>query len=328
MNRRFAVALSLALGIAATRSQPGRSAPSEPDLSPREINQRAYSAAVKAGTPGSVEFTVAFRKSVAKLTGDEEFANAPPRTIERGATYRTNLVEGLRRFDSIMQFHASAVPEKGFESVVAIFNRSGKLTCTGFAIEKRKVVTAGHCLADAKEVVEGTSTIGGRRIHIGDGKLFDLADVGLLFLDDDVSATTFFPRASTSEIDAATVTQLHAMGFGLTESGTHGKNKSIDVTIETKHCDRPGDHNQFDCQPPFELVADDPKNHMDSCQGDSGGPAFTDPASPNRIGAIIKKGVKGLDCVEGTIYVRLDSKEVGDFIDKTTRPVSPLRLRP
>jgi len=318
MNRT-AFALTFVVCLTTTRSI---SRP-ELELSPREINQQAYDAARKVGEPGSVAFTVAFRRNVARLNGDEVFANAPSREIELGLTYRTNVLKGLERFADIRGFHAKAIPVTGFESVVAIFNTSGELSCTGFAIEKRKIVTAGHCVDDADEVLEGKTTIGARHIPVarGKGKKFGLADVGVLFLDEDVSTSTFFPRATTAELDTAS--HLHAMGFGLTESGTQGENKSIDVAIATLHCDQPGDQKRFGCTPPFELVADDPKNHSDSCKGDSGGPAFVDPKKPDRIGAIIRKGANGKDCVDGTIYVRLDSREVDDFINNATRSTPP-----
>jgi hypothetical protein len=316
MRRRitFAVLLITALAIYVTL----RLSTEEQQPKPGRIVNEAYEYARRAGPPGSTAFTVAFRKRVAEQAGQREFAALDSRPIEGNPTFRENVAKGAKPpvNDDICVFEGVPVMTNDFDNAVAVLSVGGSVECSGFAIEPRKIVTAEHCITGAAQVSEGNAvTKAGLRNVTGRAR-FAGADVGLLFLDNDVTMLSD-PIATTAEIDGASL--LRIVGFGKTEVGTKSKKVYADVGIATWRCDKPNEMTTFGCIAPNEMVADDKTHHADSCEGDSGGPAFVKTSTGRAIGAIVKKSALGRNCIDGSIYVRLDTKGLDDFF-KNAKP--------
>lgn len=288
-----------------------------PKPSQEKVNRIAYDEAQKAGALGSLEFTVALRKAIARATGNKRLAIRPIRQIERSERYRQNLVRGLQsNFSEKIYNGANAATLGGdFTTVVAIRNASKTLICTGFAVTPLKIVTSDHCV-NGKSIVVG-GDVDSNDVHEVDRFApFSGGGVGLLFLkkDQPISAAGFFARASTTELQ--NVPTMTAMGFGAISSGSSGTKSYTDVTIDAVDCTAE-DHAHFGCNAPNEMVADGKANHTDTCEGDSGGPAFVTSNGTRKVAAIILRSVIGTDCVDGSVYFRLDSAAVGSFIDNT-----------
>lgn len=293
------------------------------DLTPRQIVDRALDDARKAGAPGSVPFTVEFRKSMAELTHQREFASLPPRQIELDPDFRVNLAKTVARKEDTYIFRGVQITTNEFDNAVALLNADGRVDCSGFALTQRKIVTAGHCVDSAVQVAEGNVISGGVPILPITGRAkYGAADVGIVFLDQDVSAMTLDPLASTSEIDASS--RLRVVGYGQNESGTRGLKAQADAVILSYRCDRPGDPGNYGCMAPVELIADG-KEHSETCRGDSGGPAFVEQSGARKVAAIIKSGVRGQDCVNGSIYVRLDGS-INYWLETATPTLPPLTV--
>jgi Trypsin len=289
-----------------------------PTLPLAEIARRALEAAYKAGKPGSVEFTVAYRRVAATLTGQHEFAGLPPRKIELDPTFTRNVGETLGARPEILIFHGTPVIDNSFDSTVAVLGRMGEVHCSGFVIAPRKIVTAGHCVDDATRIAEGNVLLGTLSVRNVIGRaVFGQADVGLLFLDSNVSTATFERMAGTDTIDGTS--SLRVVGYGEDEVGTMGVKAFADVNIASYRCDGQGDATKWGCTAPFELVADDKTYHADTCQGDSGAPAFVGFGAARRVAAIVKSSVAfGTNCVDGSIYTRGDASGLDDFLQNGT----------
>ena len=289
--------------------------------SPRDISIRAASEARSAGPPGSVEFAVAYRAAVARSAGDHHFAALPPRPIELDQLFRRNLTEAIQRNIEISIYNGTPVSNREYDSTVAIL-RKGDVWCSGVAIGRRKVITAGHCLADATAVAEGNEITGTTGIPVIGRARFDRADVGILFLGHDLATRRFARLAKTSRIDRASV--LRVVGYGSDTQGMVGIKAFGDVAIATLRCDGPGDPKRWGCQAPFELVADDKVHHVDTCHRDSGGPAFVGKGRSRRVAAIVKSSVTpGRNCIDGSIYTRADTAGLADFLKKATPEAAP-----
>ena len=198
--------------------------------------------------------------------------------------------------------------------------RNGDVWCTGFAVCRRKVVTAAHCAPDATHVAEGDEVPGGRTpIAVIGSAIFPGADVGLLFLVSDLATRSQELLATTAQIDASTV--LRVVGYGADGHGRVGVKSFGDVAIATLHCDRPDDAARFGCTAPYELVAVDESRGVDTGARDSGGPAFVGKGRSRRVAAIVKGSVaRGRGCVDGSIYTRADAAGLEEWI-RSARPV-------
>jgi hypothetical protein len=298
--------------------------------SPSEINLIAIDEAGRSGKPGTLGFTVALRRAIANHTGNSRLANLPTRRIEKDARFQKNLDGSIRSNPGLWIFNGTEVPalDTNYGAVVAITPRGGGLLCTGIAVSPTKIVTAGHCL-DGREIHEGNS-LPGRKYMVKAFAEFDKGDLGLLFLESPgIASKAFFQRATTSEVRNAR--SMRAMGYGMESGGKMGRKEYTDVTVDSSDCSEPGMGIQYACSPTDEMVADNIQHESDTCVGDSGGPAFIPSAGGEKVAAVILRGVKpGIDCVSGSVYLRLDSAAVEKFI-KEARPLpiesQPLRAR-
>jgi V8-like Glu-specific endopeptidase len=294
-----------------------------PRLSPQQIVDKAVVEARKAGAPGTTEFTVNLRRNIALLSGQQEFADLAPRPIEMDLAFQVNLARSLRRGkdqrEDLYIFRGAQVTTSEFDNAVAVIDSSNSVACSGFAIAPRKIVTSGHCVDDAEKIVEANVvSLGVPTRGVAGRAKFSAADVGLLFLEGDVSTAILDPLADSAEIDAAK--DLQVVGFGKDENGSKGRKARADVIIATHRCDRPDDMTRYGCMAPFELVADSKQHQSDTCAGDSGGPAFINDSQSavRKVAAIVKGGVRGRDCEQGSIYVRLDGSDIASWLQSAS----------
>lgn len=291
-----------------------------PSIPQDKINRIALAEALKAGQPGTVEFTVALRRVVSRLSGNTEFERLPVRLIETDATYARNLFAALQANPETTVFNGSPVTSSlgtTYDSVVAVLNLQQAVVCSGIAITATRIITAEHCLTDSKYVVVGNDT-SGSPVAVYNTKPYAGADVGLIFLSGSgLSTTAFLPRANTAEIDTNPAPALRAMGFGQNAVGTSGTKLYTDVAISRLHCSS-ADVVAYGCSKPVEMVADAIQHNAGPCEADSGGPAFIGPETSHKIAAIISRPVPpGNNCVQGEVYIRLDSPEIKKFIEET-----------
>ena len=219
----------------------------------------------------------------------------------------------------------SMVPPGKWPDAVAVLGPKG--TCSGTLIAPDVVLTAGHCAGiEPDQVVIDTTNYnasGGQRRGVAKVTAFpnyqSSYDVAVVALDrpvDDVA-----PRAVASKCTYAgfaAETEVHLVGFGLTQSDGGGANTSLREAIAgVLDPDCSGGNGCRDAaSPDGEFVAGG--GGADSCFGDSGGPVYLDtPRGPVLI-ASVSRGLTGSDqpCGGAGIYVRTD--KLVPWIEKTS----------
>lgn len=230
--------------------------------------------------------------------------------------YDPTMTGADKRFrDNIKRFDLNAnVEVVGGESangmhpeVVALFNKSGGVICTGALIAPRVVVTAKHCLVKRQVGVPGTlvkfgddmkqPATGATAIKVLDAVVMPDrdnlgTDIALVQLEADAPAKPV-PLAGDHRVKASAA--IRVVGFGRDDPGVPGKREKLMARLVIASVDCAGsvkpkgatqrlsDKEFYGCQQ-VELVAAgrrDPKTnlHADTCTGDSGGPAYVAPAS-------------------------------------------------
>ncbi len=218
----------------------------------------------------------------------------------------------------------STVPAGKWPDTVAIIGVKG--TCTGTLIAPTVVLTAGHCAEiEPEQIIADTTDFaeqGGTHVNVKSITAYPdwraSYDVSLIVLDKPV--TGIAPRAVATACTFGgfgTSSQVHLVGFGLTDQDGVGSNTGLHEAIaQVRDPDCSWEHG---CKPAVapggEFVAGGAGT--DSCFGDSGGPVYLDtPRGVVAIGAV-SRGVDGSTspCGGGGIYVRTD--KIVDWIEAT-----------
>lgn len=226
------------------------------------------------------------------------------------------------------------------DAVIGIHQRSGDRIssspfCSGTLITPEVVITAAHCLDDARGgKTFKTASPDSIAIYFGDGVIFDdspivypvsqtlihpgydrnalVNDIALIRLaipNEDVTPVPHLPAALG--IDAGDIGELiNFAGFGVTEDGSSGVKLQVDGTIDALGCGVQGCFDGGNAATQFSYS----QPVTGPCSGDSGGPAFI-----YRGGAAYVAGLTSYGDSRCTIYgvsTRVDAFDgfVGDFI--------------
>ena len=215
-------------------------------------------------------------------------------------------------------------PAGQWPDTVAVLSNSG--ACTGTLIAPDVVLTAGHCIDIAPNLViantldyEGN---GGERLSVQRAVAYpnweNTYDVGVLVL---TRAATTPPRAVASscvfEQQFADGASVQLVGFGTTDPQGQTNNSrlnQVSVTVTDPACTG-GDGCVGAVSPGGEFVAGG--GGCDSCYGDSGGPVYRTTPWGTYVVGVVSRGVDSAqDCGGGGIYVRTDA--VLSWIEQTT----------
>jgi secreted trypsin-like serine protease len=202
-------------------------------------------------------------------------------------------------------------------TVAALFDKDGRLFCSGVLIDAEHVLTAGHCGAAPPvkvvlDVVDARSEDGTARGVVGvdvEPGYWEGLDVALIRLDApvDLVAPPVLLGCATNQLYDGAPAEL--VGFGATSpSGeADGRLYAVTMPIVDADCDD-ADRGCREAVAGSELIAGGAG--LDSCSGDSGAPLFvwTDWGAPLLVGLVSRAAWPATTaCGDGGIYPRLDA---------------------
>ncbi len=227
--------------------------------------------------------------------------------------------------DSAPVIGGTLVPPGKWPDAVAVLGAQG--SCTGTLIAPDVVLTAGHCAgANPTRVIANTTNYnvsGGTTMNVKSVTAYPswetTYDVSVIVLTQPIVGVT--PRklgTACSFQGFARDTQIHLVGFGLTDDAGIGDNTQLHeaMTVVTDpDCSGTGGCVKA-VAPGGEFIAGG--NGTDSCFGDSGGPVYLDTPRGTVVIGAVSRGLDGsaTPCGGGGIYVRTD--KIVQWIESTT----------
>lgn len=212
----------------------------------------------------------------------------------------------------------------------------GAWCCSGVLIGKNAVLTAAHCfkskcLDDSRPSGNATDIW----VYFGEGggkegqnvrvtKFYKYSEVTPAGARHDFAVLVLAADAPVAPAvlhdpcfePFNSLDRMVIVGFGLTETGSHGTKCVGTVALAYPSCDDNGAKTAYECTTTTEFVASaalgtkPPTKRGDTCQGDSGGPAYSpDPSGKLRLIGLTSRGwVEGSSdvCGQGGIYTRMD----------------------
>jgi hypothetical protein len=248
------------------------------------------------------------RIATAPSTAPDETPPVIPRS-----DVRVRLIPEPPATAAIPRVHYTPLPldDDSYPDLVAIGTAAG-LDCSGIAISRHWVLTAGHCGTATRVVVASdvAAPAFDARVDAIASPPDPRIDLALLHTAVELPVTPHARRhAGDSE---PPTTDLRVLGFGISNFSTRsgfGVKRLFEVTVEGWGCDgsRP---RTTGCDPARELVIPAEAGH-DTCNGDSGGAVLELDESGDawRLAAITSRAASVLDsgCGKGGIYVRIDT---------------------
>lgn len=222
-------------------------------------------------------------------------------------------------------------------AVIGIHQRSGDRVsaspfCSGTLITPEVVITAAHCLDDARGgKTFKTASPDTVAVYFGDGAAFDadpivypvsqtlihpgydrnalVNDIALMRLaipNNDVTPVAHLPANLPIQVGETT----NFAGFGYDENGDFGVKLQVDSVIEGLGCSVSGCYGGSDPATQFSYSQPD----YGPCSGDSGGPAFVYRGGTPYVGGLTSYG--DANCTLYGVSTRVDAFDgfVGDFI--------------
>ena len=209
----------------------------------------------------------------------------------------------------------TSVPPGKWPDAVAVLGAQG--SCTGTLIAPDVVITAGHCSEiNPSQIIANTTDYtaqGGTTINVLRTVAYPnwqtTYDVSVVVLAQPVTGVS--PRklgTSCTYEGFSTSTNVHLVGFGLTDAAGMGNNTALNEAttgVTDPECSG-GNGCNAGVAPGGEFVAGGAGT--DSCFGDSGGPVYLDTPHGTIVIGAVSRGVDNspTPCGAGGIYVRTD----------------------
>ena len=299
--------------------------------------------AAKLALPGSPEFEEYKRRALEIAISPLPTAHARSLSfearrmrpsVEADPRYQNNVVAMVRQKTSGAArprvFGGIPVVASAFPDAVAV---QGEALCSGTLIAPNVVLTAGHChcgnanrqvtfgvdLQRPEQMINVVRSVPMGTCH-ADGSMDGGRDVALLFLE---TSSPVKPRTLAGANLMASITDVTAVGFGLTEKGTSGIKVLVDLPVASPTCDgeQEGqtDDSYYGCVKTQEMVAGMQSLNKDTCRGDSGGPIYAKTPGGELLVAATSRGVAtagAATCGDGGVYELLRGS-ILDWIQNT-----------